>query len=79
MVRPKEKYDLFPIRSLKNLGWVCRQTFFYKNFFEKKKSKNRLQYPKRLQKSLSRPQNIRVGRVTGNETFSFFDLRVNMQ
>ena len=25
-----------------------------------------------LQKSLSRPQIIRVGRVTGNETFSFF-------
>ena len=27
-----------------------------------------------LQKSLSRPQNIRVGRVTGNKTFSFLGL-----
>ena len=27
-----------------------------------------------LQISLSRPQNIRVGRVTGNKTFSFIGL-----
>ena len=30
--------------------------------------------PKVFEKSLSRPQNIRVGRVTGNKTFSFFGL-----
>ena len=78
ILRPKEKYVLFPITSPS----VGRQTlFFYKNFFcivksknLLKRSKSRLQYPKRLPKSLSRPQNIRVGRVTGNETFSFFCL-----
>ena len=36
-----------------------------------KRSKNRLKYPKKLQNSLSRPQNIRVGRVTGNKRFIF--------
>ena len=30
--------------------------------------------PKAFKKSLSRPQNIRVGRVTRNKTFSFFGL-----
>ena len=30
--------------------------------------------PKVLKISLSRPQNITVGRVTGNKTFSFFGL-----
>ena len=30
--------------------------------------------PKVSKKSLSRPKNIRVGRVTGNNTFSFFCL-----
>ena len=40
----------------------------------KKQSKNRLIIPGSLQKSLSRPQNIRVGRVTGNKPFSFFGL-----
>ena len=28
--------------------------------------------PKVFKKSLSRPKNIRVGRVAGNKTFSFF-------
>ena len=28
-----------------------------------------------FKKSLSRPKNIRVGRVTGNKTFSFFGLK----
>ena len=37
----------------------------------KKQSKIRLKYPESLQK---KAQNIRVGRVTGNKTFSFFGL-----
>ena len=35
-------------------------------------SKNILYYPKRLQKSLSRPQNIRVSGVTITKGFLFF-------
>ena len=34
-------------------------------------------FPKGFKKSLSRPQNIRVGGVTGNKTFSFFGLKFN--
>ena len=39
-----------------------------------KQSEIRLQYPESLQKSLSRPQNIRACRVTGIKTFSLFGL-----
>ena len=30
--------------------------------------------PRKSSKNLSRPQSIRIGRVTGNKTFSFFAL-----
>ena len=81
-VRPKEKYALFPVTCPKLLGSVGRQSFFFiKTFFVWKKYeilKNSLKIdfdiPKGFKKSLSRPQNIRVGRVTGNKTFSFFGL-----
>ena len=79
---PKEKYVLFPVTCPKFLGLVGRQTFFFiKTFLHGKGMKilkNSLKIDfnilKVLQKSLSRPQNIRVGRVTGNKTFSFFGL-----
>ena len=84
ILRPKEKYALFPVTCPKFLGSVGRQTFFiYKNFFVWKKYeilrnslKIDLNIPKGFKKSLSRPQNIRVGRVTGNKTFFFFGLIV---
>ena len=71
-VRPKERYVLFPVTCLKFLGSVGRQTlFFYKNLFVWKKyenpykqTKNRLLISQKPLKSLSRPQNIRVGRVS---------------
>ena len=79
-IRPKEKYALFPVTCPKILESVGRQTFlFIKKFLYgksmkilKKQSKIDFNIPESLQKSLSRPQNIRVGRVTGNKTFSFF-------
>ena len=40
----------------------------YKSF-RKKGPKNKLKYPKRGKKPLSRPKVIRVGRVTRNKTF----------
>ena len=84
-IRPKEKniymYALFPVTCAKLLGSVGRQTFFYKIFFVWKKYeilKNSLKIdfniPIGFKKSLSRSQNIRVGRVNGNKTFSFFGL-----
>ena len=42
--------------------------------FLKKSLKIGFNIPKGFKKSLSWPQNIRVGRVTGNKTFSFFGL-----
>ena len=42
----------------------------YKSF-RKKGPKNKLKYPKRGKKPLSRPKVIRVGRVTRNKTFFF--------
>ena len=58
--RPKEKKVLFPVTSPTFLGSVF------------KKFQNIHQYPIRLQKSLSRPKDIRVRRVTGNKTFLFW-------
>ena len=41
IIRPKEKYVLFPITSPKSLGSVGRQTFFFiKNFLYGKSLKN---------------------------------------
>ena len=39
-MRPKEKYELFPRMSSKNLRFVGVQTFFYEKNFLLKKSKN---------------------------------------
>ena len=81
LLRPKEKYASFPVTCPKILGSVGRQTFLFIKTFLYVKSMNLLRnslkidlFPKSLQKSLSRPQKIRVGRVTGNKTFSFFGL-----
>ena len=83
-MRPKEKNVLFPVTCPKFLGPVGRQTFFYKIFLYGKSMKilkNSLKIDfhirKVFKKSLSRPQNIRVGRVTGNKTFSFFGLSMS--
>ena len=71
---PNQKNALFPVTSPIVLRSVGRQTFFYKKRVWKKykksfkKSKNRLNIPK----AFKRAQNIRVGKVTGNETFIFW-------